>query len=193
MKSSLNTTFISAVTLVLTSLASFAAQPSSQCMNVAYSGSGPLGVFPVNGVPMFGFPPQAAMIGNLPVLVSSFITSPLPPVGQGANGQGATHFTLQHRYESTDAARPGYFITEDRAVCAPAGSDPAVCRVNDVLTIVYGEGIFANAGGSAPRPRHDLLRFYPTVSVRLPHLQRSGARLRQRSILALRLNADAAP
>ena len=62
--------------------------------------------------------------------------------------RGAQHITLQHKFESTDPARPGTFTTEDRAVCAPAGKDPAVCRVNDVLTIVSGTGIFANAEGS---------------------------------------------
>ena len=71
-------------------------------------------------------------MGDLPVMVSSYITS---QSGSGSNGQGATHLTLQHTYESTDPARAGKFITEDRAVCAPAGSDPAVCRVNDVLRL----------------------------------------------------------
>ena len=52
---------------------------------------------------------------------------------------------LQHAFQTPAG---DYFLTQDRAVCAPAGPNPATCRVNDVLTIVGGTGIFANANGS---------------------------------------------
>ena len=83
--------------------------------------------------------------GNVPGLLSSIVTS---FDASGSAGQGAQHLTLMHTFVSTDLMRPGSFTTQDRAVCAPAGSGPAVCRVNDVLTIVSGTGMFANAAGS---------------------------------------------
>jgi hypothetical protein len=134
-------------------------------MNVAYSGSGALGVFLVNGVPQFGFPPQPAMIGDWPFLVSSYITS---QTSSGSNAQGATHLTLKHTYVSQDPARVGSFTTEDRAVCAPSGNDPAVCRVNDVLRIVEGDGVFTNAGGSLRN--HGLIYFAPTPQYPMGYL-----------------------
>ncbi len=60
--------------------------------------------------------------------------------GQGQ--QGALHLTLEHAFETPNG---DYFITQDRAVCAPAGPEPLRCRVNDVLTIVAGTGMFENA------------------------------------------------
>ena len=156
---------ISIAALICTSLVSFAAQPAASCMNVTSTGTAALNGFLVNGVPVFGAPPQPAMLGNLPVMVSSFITG---QTLSGSNGQGATHLTLQHTYESTDPARPGKFITEDRAVCAPSGSDPTVCRVNDVLRIVSGDGIFTNATGSLRN--HGLIFFAPTAQYPGGHL-----------------------
>lgn len=41
----------------------------------------------------------------------------------------------------------GSFTTVERAVCVPAGSSPAVCRVDDALTVVSGTGVIANASG----------------------------------------------
>jgi hypothetical protein len=61
----------------------------------------------------------------------------------GQSGQGAQHITLRHEFASAE----GTFSTEDRAVCAPAGADPNLCRVNDVMRIVSGTGVFANASG----------------------------------------------
>lgn len=146
MKTSLKAISLSALALIFVSLTAFAdPRPSARCMNIHYSGSGALGFIEIApGIFSLGFPPQPAMLGDLPVLASSYITSLTP---SGSNGQGAQHITLRHTYTSTDPARPGSFVTEDRAVCAPAGKDPNVCRVNDVLTIVSGTGIFANAGG----------------------------------------------
>jgi hypothetical protein len=116
-----------------------AARPASRCINVSDEGSGPLSAVP------FGAAPSPVTLGNIPGLLSSVVTSLEP---SAPNGHGALHLTLQHTFVSTDPARPGSFTTDDRAVCAPAGTDPNVCRVNDVLQIVSGTGIFANAGGS---------------------------------------------
>ena len=73
--------------------------------------------------------------------------------------------TLIHTFVSDDGQSS--FTTADRAVCAPAGSNPAVCRVNDVLTIVSGTGVFANANGSLRNHGIiDLTSFSLTISLR---------------------------
>ena len=139
MKTSLKITSLAAIALVLLCQTGLSApQPADHCMNVFAEGGGPL------TIPL-GFPPTATILGDVPGLISSVVTS-LEPTG--ATGQGALHLTLVHTFVSADPARPGSFTTEDVAVCAPAGSNPLVCRVNDVLTIVAGTGIFANAEGS---------------------------------------------
>ena len=117
-----------------------AARPASRCVNVSAEGVANLGV--VNG--SLGALPFEVTIGDVRGLMFSFITGTNP---SGSAGQGAAHYTLQHEFNSTDPARPGSFVTADRAVCAVAGSDPFVCRVNDVLQVVRGDGVFTNAGG----------------------------------------------
>ncbi len=92
-----------------------------------------------------GFAPTAVTLGNVPGLLSSVVTA---FAASGSEARGAQHLTLLHTFVSTDPARPGTLTTQDRAVCAPAGSDPAVCRVNDALTVVGGTGVFANAAES---------------------------------------------
>ena len=115
-----------------------ASLPAARCINVSAEGSGPLSAVP------FGLAPAPIVFGDIPGLLSSVVTG---LETSGANGQGAQHLTLQHTFVSTDPSRPGSFQTEDRAVCAPAGPDPNVCRVNDVLHVVSGTGIFADASG----------------------------------------------
>ena len=115
-----------------------ASRPASQCIHVFAESTGPLSASP------FGGAPSPVVLGDIPGLLSSVVTG---LETSGAEGQGAQHLTLQHTFVSTDPSRPGSFQTEDRAVCAPAGRDPNVCRVNDVLHVVSGTGIFANASG----------------------------------------------
>ena len=115
-----------------------AARPASRCVNVSVEGVAGLGI--VNG--SLGALPFPVTIGDVQGSMSSFITGANP---SGSTGQGAAHYTLQHTFISTDAASS--FETADRAVCAVAGSDPNVCRVNDVLEVVRGTGVFANAAG----------------------------------------------
>ena len=143
MKTSLLTRNLAALTLAVVAAldVSAAPQPAADCMNVFAEGGGPLAN--VGGV--LGFAPAPVTLGDLPGMLSSVVTT---LDASGARGQGAQHLTLVHTFVSTDPARPGTLTTRDRAVCAPAGSDPAVCRVNDVLTVVSGTGIFANAAGS---------------------------------------------
>ena len=148
MKTSFRTLSLIAVSFLvagqMTSL--HAATPASACQNVFAQGSGPLELVQVApGIFTLGFAPAPVTFGDVPGMMSSVVTG---LHASGAAGQGAQHITLQHTFVSTDAARPGTFTTEDRAVCAPAGSDPNVCQVNDVLTIVGGTGIFTNAAGS---------------------------------------------
>jgi hypothetical protein len=118
-----------------------APQSAAECVNVFAEGGGPL----ANISGSVGLAPIAITFGDVPGMLSSIVIS---LGGSGAQNQGAQHLTLMHTFVSIDPARPGTLTTEDRAICAPAGSDPAVCRVNDVLTVVSGTGIFAHASGS---------------------------------------------
>ena len=132
-----------------------ASRPAARCINVFAEGSGPLSADP------FGAAPSPVTLGDIPGLLSSVVT------GVETSGQGAQHLTLVHTFVSTDPSRPGSFQTEDRAVCAPAGSDPNVCHVNDVLHIVSGTGIFSNAEGSLRNHGIiDLNTFSLTFSIR---------------------------
>jgi hypothetical protein len=143
MKTPLKLISLLALTFLFAGLTLVSAQrPGERCQNVNAQGGGVLAIIEVSpGVFALGFPPQPVTFGDVPGLQSSFISS------MTQSGQGAQHFTLQHTFVSTDAARPGTFITSDQAVCAPAGGGPNVCHVSDHLTIVAGTGIFSNAGG----------------------------------------------
>lgn len=115
---------------------STASEAAERCANVDLEGTTPLGIF--DGA--LGAVPTPVTIAAIEGMLGSVITSMSP---SGASGQGAQHITLRHDFVSS----AGTFRTDDRAVCAPAGSDPNVCRVNDVMEIVSGTGVFANASG----------------------------------------------
>jgi hypothetical protein len=121
------------------------ARSSARCMNVSAEGVAALVAIEVApGVFTLGAPPGPFTLGDIPGLFGSVVTSRNV---SGSKGQGAQHFTLQHSFQSLDPARPGTFLTEAKAVCAPAGTDPNVCRVSDVMQIASGTGIFANPDG----------------------------------------------
>jgi hypothetical protein len=161
MKKPLKITSLLAIAMILCLLGPawlLASRPASQCIHVFAKASGPLSASP------FGAAPNPVVFGDIPGLLSSVVTG---LETSGAQGQGAQHLTLQHTFVSTDPSRPGSFQTEDRAVCAPAGRDPNVCRVNDVLHVVSGTGIFANASGSLRNHGTiDLNTFSLTFSIR---------------------------
>jgi hypothetical protein len=114
-------------------------------MNVSFEGTTTVAVIEIApGVFTLGGLPIPVTLGHIPGIMGSIVAS---LDARGSGGQGAQHLTLLHTFESTDPANAGMFQTEDKAVCAPAGKDPNVCRVNDVLRIVSGTGIFANAEG----------------------------------------------
>jgi hypothetical protein len=120
-------------------------QDSENCENVQFEGVAQLGFIEVApGVTVLGALPTPVIVAGVPGLMSSVITGVR---SSGGKDQGAQHYTLRHTFVSTDPARPGGFSTEDRAVAAPAGKDPNVSIINDVLTIVSGDGIFENATG----------------------------------------------
>jgi hypothetical protein len=111
------------------------------CENVAFEGVAQLGLIEVApGVFTLGALPTPVVVAGVPGLMSSVVT------GQRAT-HGAIHYTLTHTFVSTDPARPGEFTTSDRAVAAPAGTDPNLAIINDVLRVVSGTGVFANADG----------------------------------------------
>ena len=113
-----------------------AVRPAARCENVAAEGTAPLGF--IGGA--LGGLPSPLTIAGISGTLQSVITSATP---SGSQGQGALHVTLTHVFESPE----GTFTTDDRAVCAPAGQDPNVCRVNDTMRIVSGTGVFENASG----------------------------------------------
>jgi hypothetical protein len=117
-------------------LSTVASQSSERCANVALEGTAGLGIF--DGA--LGAAPEPATIAGVSGTLRSVITGIAP---SGRSTQGAQHITLRHNFESAS----GSFRTDDQAVCGPAGADPNVCRVNDVMAIVSGTGIFANASG----------------------------------------------
>ena len=124
--------------------AASAAQSADRCVNVEASGVAPLG-FPVtlpNGTTGAGGAWSPVTLGGIAGELASVLVS---DVGSGNSARGARHWVLEHAFRT---ASGDWFLTRDRAVCAPAGADPTTCRVNDVLTIVDGTGIFANAGGA---------------------------------------------
>src|SRR5690606_35652461 len=90
------------------------ARSADSCINVFAEGSGALGFVQLpNGVQGPGadwFPVSLAHVNGemASVLLSETISG---------NG-GAAHWVLQHAFRTSDG---DYFITEDRAVCAPAG------------------------------------------------------------------------
>jgi hypothetical protein len=112
------------------------ASQAERCANVTLGGTAPLGL--IDGA--LGALPTPVTIAGVDGMLGSVITS---RSASGVDGQGAQHITLRHQFTSGS----GTFATDDRAVCAPAGSDPNVCRVNDVMEIVSGTGVFANASG----------------------------------------------
>lgn len=115
------------------------------CENIRFEGVAELGEIEVApGVIVLGAFPTPTTIAGVEGLLSSIITGARP---SGAKGQGAMHFTLVHTFVSTDPDRPGSFTTEDSAVAAPAGKNPATGVLNDVMRIVGGTGVFANASG----------------------------------------------
>lgn len=120
------------------------AQPADRCVNVEADGVATLG-FPVtlpNGTTGAGGTWTPVTLGGIAGELASVLVS---DGGSGASTRGARHWVLEHAFRT---AGGDWFVTRDRAVCAPAGADPTTCRVNDALTIVDGTGIFANARGS---------------------------------------------
>ena len=119
-----------------------ASMSADRCMNVSAERSATLG-FPVT-------PPSGTTgagvtwftLGGVSGEMASVVTS---QTVSGARGRGALRLQLEHAFRTPTG---DYFATRDRAVCAPAGGSPTVCRVNDVLTITRGTGIVAGASGS---------------------------------------------
>ena len=118
-----------------------ASQSSERCVNVSAAGIASLGLVTLpNGTSGFGGTWFPVTLGGLRGEMASVVVSQKPS-GEG----GALHLTLEHAFRLPSGQ---YFLTHDRAVCAPAGPNPATCQVNDVLTIVEGTGVFTNANGS---------------------------------------------
>ncbi|HXJ57370.1 MAG TPA: hypothetical protein VNU68_11970 [Verrucomicrobiae bacterium] len=141
--------------------AGFSTARAEGCGNVGFQGIAQLGLIEVApGVFTLGALPTPVVIAGVPGLMSSIVT------GQRAT-DGAIHYTLVHTFVSTDPARPGGFTTSDQAVAAPAGTDPNLAIINDVLTVVSGTGVFANPDGfMVNHALLDLNNFTLAVSLR---------------------------
>lgn len=118
-----------------------ASRSNERCENVLVEGNATLGPVEIApGVTTLGAIPMNVTIAGVNGMLGSAVTG---LEVSGSKGQGAQHLTLVHNFVSA----MGSFTTSDRAVCAPAGKDAGVCRVNDVLSVLSGTGVFANAGG----------------------------------------------
>jgi len=85
-------------------------------------------------------PGDDIVIAGVSGKLSSILTYELNP----AEGKpGPMRARLIHLFEGED----GSFVTMDRAVLEPVGTDPNVSMVNDYLEIIAGTGIFENASG----------------------------------------------
>jgi hypothetical protein len=134
---------------------------AARCMNVEYQGLSALGPWLLDGEIVPGAPPAPVTFGG----VDGWLASVLDVENLHVPGKsGTTHWSLRH-YFLTHApaavdlgggfivpaidlsAQASFFYTDDRAVCAAAGRDPLSCRVNDIMSVRGGTGIFANAGG----------------------------------------------
>jgi len=115
------------------------------CSNIRFQGLANLGFIELGpGIFVLGALPTPTTIAGVSGMLGSIITG---VETSGADGQGAWHFTLVHTFVSTEPSRPGTFFTSDRAISAPAGTDPNTGIINDVMTIVSGTGVFADAEG----------------------------------------------
>ncbi len=131
---------------------------AEDCMNVAAEATFPLGLWMFNDQLVFGALPTPITLGGIEGTMASFLTAPIRTSGR--HGQGAQHFLLSHVFWADDDL--GMFLTEDKAVCAPAGGGPLTCRVNDHLEIVSGTGIFAGAHGFLHN--HGVIEFTGSVT-----------------------------
>ena len=129
-----------------------AARPASNCANVLAYASGPLGAWTHEAFGGFGLKPSPIQLDGDAGLMASFVSS---ETISGSKGQGAHHIVLNHVFWSDDGE--SWFLTEDRASCAPADNNPATCQVNDALAIVDGAGRYENAAGQLHN--HGLITF----------------------------------
>jgi len=116
----------------------FANRSAASCVNVAHQGTADLGFVAGPPGPGVGGLPGPFTVGSINGTLASVLTSPM------GDPTRAAHLTLVHYF--TDGGS-NWFSTSDRAVCAPAGQALNVCRVNDVMSVVAGGGVFANASG----------------------------------------------
>lgn len=138
-----------------------ASRAADACLNVDVDVAAPLGLWAFNGVPVPGGAPSPATLAG----IDGYLASILLLDELVTHGRSETvHWSLQHVFivgepatldlgggfvipAITLAEYEHWFITADRAVCAAAGSDPLVCRVNDRMPVVDGAGAFTNARG----------------------------------------------
>ena len=147
-----STTPVAPAALAFGSAQASASRSSDRCVNVEADGNATLGLVTLpDGTTGFGGTWTPIALGGIEGEMASVVTE---QTVSGANQQGAVHLTLKHAFRT---AGGDYFMTEDRAVCAPAGPNPATCRVNDVMTIVSGTGVFTNANGSMSN--HGVINF----------------------------------
>lgn len=95
--------------------------------------------------------PDAALLCNFgailfPITIGDY-KGFMASIGTGLvqAGNGALQLSLIHYFVTEDGNHS--FWTEDQAVCAPAGNNPATCQVNDVLDITGGCGDFEGISG----------------------------------------------
>lgn len=140
----------------------FAADRSAErCVNVDQPITSDLSLWMLDGQLVPGAAPGPVNLGGIDGWLGSLLL-----VDQvTTHGQSETvHWALRHIFTTSApqlvdsglgfpvpgvdlASAPSWFVTFDRAVCAAAGGGPSTCRVNDILQVTDGAGIFDEAGG----------------------------------------------
>jgi hypothetical protein len=77
--------------------------------------------------------------------INGGVSAAIHQVEASGGGNGALHVVMEHHYTNTSPY--GRLDTSDHAVLAPMDKTNGVYRMNNRLSIVGGDGIYANASG----------------------------------------------
>jgi uncharacterized protein DUF4242 len=89
--------------------------------------------------------PGGTAIGSISGDITGAVTATIGLSTPSGDGNGTLHVLMEHHY--TNASPFGRLDTSDHAVLAPSDKSEGVYLMNNRLTIVGGDGIFADATG----------------------------------------------
>lgn len=112
--------------------AATSSRPAANCTNIAAHVTATL-------------QPGGTAIGSITGDITGGVTATISLITPSGDGNGSLHVLMEHHY--TNALPFGRLDTSDHAVLAPSDKSDDVFRMNNRLTIVGGDGIFADATG----------------------------------------------